>query len=114
MRFNLKFCVCNFIEFLTILTVLDAKRFVDEQILPIIWMELSSGNISEELRTAIYHSTFSANAIQLTLRYGTLLVCVTTLAMLIGAVYYRNKAREMELQHEHGDETKKTNISVSE
>jgi len=48
------------------------RYFDDNQILPVIWMEITSGEISKELRAMIYHSTFSANAIQLSLRYGTL------------------------------------------
>lgn len=100
----------------------DTQRFVDGQILPIIWMELSSGNISEDLRSAIYHSTFSANAIQFLLRYVTLLLCVTTFAMLIVAVYCRMRAREAALKLDGGggdvggavEVTKKTNLSVSE
>lgn len=59
---------------------------------------MKSGSISEDLRATIYHSTFSANAIQLSLRYGTLLVCVTTLAMLVASIYYRSKTIEQQLE----------------
>lgn len=69
----------------------DLARFDNNQILPVLWMEVMSGELSEELRAMIYHSTFSANAIQLSLRYGTLLVCVISLAMLIAACYFKNK-----------------------
>lgn len=44
-------------------------------------MEVVSGEISEELRATIYHSTFSMNAIELSLCYGTLLCCVVSVAL---------------------------------
>ncbi|CAD7078472.1 unnamed protein product [Hermetia illucens] len=37
-------------------------------ILPVMWLEVTSGEINDELRAMIYHSTFSANAIQLALK----------------------------------------------
>lgn len=52
-------------------------------------MEVAPGELSEELRAMIYHSTFSANAIQLYLRYGTLLVSLTSLILLIATCCYR-------------------------
>ncbi|KAG4077953.1 hypothetical protein HA402_013453 [Bradysia odoriphaga] len=61
------------------------------QYLPILWMEVTSGKLSEELRTMIYHSTFTANAIQLSLRYGSLLISATTMAMLVAVCYYNDK-----------------------
>lgn len=75
-------------------------------------MEVMSGNISEDLRATIYHTTFSLNAIQLTLRYGSLLVCLMTLTVLIYVVYYRKKRK----QHLKNIAEKKRNadISVSE
>lgn len=64
-------------------------KFDDEQILPVMWMEVTSDEIPEEFRTMIYHSTFSANAIQLSLRYGSLLAVAITVAVLV-AGYYLN------------------------
>lgn len=59
-----------------------------------------SGEISEELRSMIYHSTFSANAIQLSFKYGTLLVCVASLGMLVATLYYRGKTLSKRAQQE--------------
>lgn len=69
-------------------------RFENYQILPVIWMEVMSGVLSEELRSMIYHSTFSANAIQLSFKYGTLLVGVASLGMLVATLYYCGRNRK--------------------
>lgn len=79
---------------------LGLKSFEDNPILPVLWMEVISGEITDELRAMIYHSTFSANAIQLSLRYGSLLLCVTTLAMLVAAFYYRGKSKMQQQQQQ--------------
>lgn len=65
------------------------------QYLPVLWMEISSGELSDELRAMIYHSTFSANAIQLSLRYGSLLISASTMAMLVAACYYNRKNNQL-------------------
>lgn len=57
--------------------------------LPVIWMEIVSGNISDELRSLIYHSTFGVNAIQLALNYGTLIASATSLSLLILICLYK-------------------------
>lgn len=64
------------------------------QYLPVLWMEVASGELSDELRAMIYHSSFSANAIQLSLRYGSLLVSATFMAMLMAGCYYIRKNRQ--------------------
>lgn len=72
----------------------DLSNFDDEQILPVMWMEVTSDEIPEEFRAMIYHSTFSANAIQLSLRYGSLLIVTITLAVLVAGYYYNAKTEE--------------------
>lgn len=67
------------------------EQFKDEQILPVIWLEVVPGDISEELRNMIYHSTFSANAIQLSFKYGSLFICIASLALLTITCYFRTK-----------------------
>lgn len=52
-------------------------------------MEVVSGSISAELRSLIYHSTFSANAMQLLLNYGTLIASATSLALLLLMCFYK-------------------------
>lgn len=72
-------------------------RFEADQILPVIWIEIVPGEISEDLRNMIYHSTFSANAIQLSFKYGSLLISVTTFALLALACYFRTKGNFMKI-----------------
>ncbi|XP_055385355.1 lysosome membrane protein 2 [Condylostylus longicornis] len=83
----------------------ELKRMDEGIILPILWLEITQGELNEELQTLIFHSTFSANAIQYALKYGTLLICVTTLALLVAGVYYLGKFREKNL--------KRRNLTVS-
>ena len=62
--------------------------------MPILWLEVTAGEINNELREMVYHSSFSANAIQMALRYGTLLVTVTSIGLIVAILYYRSKQRE--------------------
>lgn len=68
----------------------ELKSFQPEQILPVMWMEVTSSEVPEELRAVIYHSTFSANAIQLSLRYGSLFGLVISITMLVAGCYLKN------------------------
>lgn len=52
------------------------------EILPVIWMEISSGEISGDLRQKLYHSSTSANAIEMFVIYGSLLVWVSSMTMI--------------------------------
>lgn len=71
------------------------NQLVEGQYLPVLWMEVTAGELSDELRATIYHSTFSLNAIELSLRYGSLLVTATTMALLVAACYYNRKISEL-------------------
>lgn len=66
------------------------SRFKRDQILPILWMEMTSGEVPEKIRAVIYHSTFSANAIQIALRYGSLFGLILSAVMLFTGFYVRN------------------------
>lgn len=72
------------------------NHFKEGMILPVIWIEVTSGELSSELRALIYHSSFSANAIQLALKYGTILTFVTSFALLIAAIYYKSKTKNLQ------------------
>uniref|UniRef100_A0A182YBW4 Scavenger receptor class B n=1 Tax=Anopheles stephensi TaxID=30069 RepID=A0A182YBW4_ANOST len=63
------------------------EKFEEGQYLPVIWLEVVPGVISDELRAMIYHSTYSANAIQMSLRVGTLAFFVLSLVLLIAKCY---------------------------
>lgn len=71
-------------------TLSELNRFQSEQILPVMWMEVTSDEVPEELRAVIYHSTFSANAIQLSLRYGSLFGLAISITMLVAGCYIKN------------------------
>ncbi|XP_050074377.1 lysosome membrane protein 2 [Anopheles maculipalpis] len=64
------------------------EKFHEGQYLPVIWLEVVPGVISDELRAMIYHSTYSANAIQMSLRVGTLAFFVLSFILLIAKCYY--------------------------
>lgn len=77
------------------------SAFDDGQILPVLWMEVTSGDISKELRAMIYHSTFSANAIQISLRYGSLSLCVILLILIVVICYFKSKPNGNQVDEVH-------------
>ncbi|EDV57112.1 scavenger receptor class B member 1 [Drosophila erecta] len=76
----------------------QADRLKNTTILPLIWIEITSGDFSEEVLHTLYLSTFGLNAIQQTLKYGTLLISVTSFSLIVAGVYYLNSRREEQLQ----------------
>ncbi|XP_049292752.1 scavenger receptor class B member 1 [Anopheles funestus] len=68
------------------------EKFNEGQYLPVIWLEVVPGIISDELRAMIYHSTYSANAIQMSLRVGTLAIFVLSFILLIAKCYYQARS----------------------
>ncbi|XP_055858648.1 scavenger receptor class B member 1 [Episyrphus balteatus] len=81
------------------------KQMPDGLMLPVLWIEITSGELSEELRTLLYHSTFSANVIQIILKYGTLLTCVTSFALIVLGFYYLGQMRQEKLQADSKDKS---------
>ncbi|XP_058123242.1 scavenger receptor class B member 1-like [Anopheles ziemanni] len=67
------------------------EKFQDGLYLPVLWLEVVPGVISEELRSMIYHSTYSANAIQMSLRVASLVFFVLSLVMLLARFYCCSK-----------------------
>ncbi|XP_068147262.1 scavenger receptor class B member 1 isoform X1 [Drosophila tropicalis] len=76
-----------------------ANRLKNSTILPLMWIEITSGEYSEDVLHDIYFSTFGLDAIQLALKYGTLLISVTSFSLIVAGVYYFNSRREEHLQH---------------
>ncbi|EDW92644.1 uncharacterized protein Dyak_GE14460, isoform C [Drosophila yakuba] len=76
----------------------QGDRMKNTTILPLIWIEITSGDFSEEVLHTLYLSTFGLNAIQQTLKYGTLLISVTSFSLIVAGVYYLNSRREEQLQ----------------
>lgn len=68
----------------------ELSRFEEGQILPIMWMEITSDNVPEELQSIIYHSTLSVNAIQLSLRYGSLFGLAVSITLLVAGCYLKS------------------------
>uniref|UniRef100_A0A182NV29 Scavenger receptor class B n=1 Tax=Anopheles dirus TaxID=7168 RepID=A0A182NV29_9DIPT len=67
-------------------------KFNEGQFLPVIWLEVVPGVISDDLRAMIYHTTYSANAIQMSLRVATLAFFVLSFVMLIAKCYYGTRS----------------------
>lgn len=76
----------------------ELGSFQNEQILPVMWMEVTSDEVPEELRAVIYHSTFSANAIQLSLRYGSLFGLAISMTLLVAGCYIKNSEENKETE----------------
>ncbi|XP_060657270.1 scavenger receptor class B member 1 [Drosophila nasuta] len=78
----------------------QANRIQNATILPLIWIEITAGDFDDDVLHTLYISTFGLDAIQLALKYGTLLVSVTTFSLIVASVYYLNSKREeQQLQH---------------
>ncbi|KAH8401046.1 hypothetical protein KR009_002705 [Drosophila setifemur] len=76
----------------------QGDRIRNATILPLMWIEVTSGDFSEEVLHMLYVSTFGLDAIQLALKYGTLLISVTSFSLIVAGVYYLNSRREEQLQ----------------
>ncbi|XP_016977251.1 scavenger receptor class B member 1 [Drosophila rhopaloa] len=76
----------------------QGARLKNATILPLMWIEITAGDFSKEVIHTLYLSTFGLNAIQQTLKYGTLLISVTSFSLIVASVYYLNSRREEQLQ----------------
>lgn len=79
---------------------------VQDDILPVVWLEVVPGEFDESLKNLIYHSSFSANAVQLGLRWGTAFICLISLLLLIAAIYCRMKVKEINVSNNQVESTK--------
>lgn len=70
------------------------EEFQEKQILPVMWMEVTSSEVPERMRAIIYHSTFSANAIQLSLKYGSMFGLAISITILIAGCYLESTEAE--------------------
>lgn len=71
------------------------KEFPDKIILPIAWMEVSSGELPDSFFRIIYHATFTVKRMQVALRWGTLLLAAVTFFYLVR--YIRRKPSKKSL-----------------
>ncbi|XP_017462313.1 PREDICTED: lysosome membrane protein 2, partial [Rhagoletis zephyria] len=62
-------------------------------ILPLIWIEITSGDFTDEIIENLYISTFGLNAIQYALKYGTLFACIISFALIVGGFYNLTQKR---------------------
>ncbi|XP_034478600.1 lysosome membrane protein 2 [Drosophila innubila] len=84
----------------TPLLINQAYHLENGTILPLIWIEITAGDLNDDLLRTLYISTFGLDAIQLALKYGTLLVSVTMFSLIVASVYYLNSRRdEQQLEH---------------
>ncbi|KAH8233170.1 hypothetical protein KR026_005039 [Drosophila bipectinata] len=72
----------------------QGARLKNATILPLIWIEITANDFSEDVLHTLYISTFGLDALQLSLKYGTLLISVTTFSLIVAGVYYLNSRRE--------------------
>ncbi|XP_059224667.1 lysosome membrane protein 2 [Stomoxys calcitrans] len=71
------------------------KRFADGTILPLIWIEITSGDFTPEVIDTLYASTFGLNLIEYSLKYGTLLMSIVSFSLIVAGFYYLAKRREL-------------------
>lgn len=61
----------------------DPLQKIDDGIfLPILWLEITVGEMSDDLKSTIFHSTFSANVAHIILKYGTLLMLMVAILLI--------------------------------
>lgn len=51
--------------------------------LPVVWMEITGGEIPKEFQEIIYHSTFTVNVFESNIRYATLIFVILTFLLLV-------------------------------
>ncbi|XP_011194482.1 lysosome membrane protein 2 isoform X1 [Zeugodacus cucurbitae] len=68
-------------------------RLEEGTILPLIWIEITSGDFTDEIIDTLYISTFGLNAIQYALKYGTLFACIISFALIVGGFYNLTQKR---------------------
>ncbi|EDW02524.1 lysosome membrane protein 2 [Drosophila grimshawi] len=79
---------------------MKAKHLKNNAILPLIWIEITAGDFNKDVLDTLHFSTFGLDAIQVVLKYGTLLISVTTFSLIVASVYYLNNRRdEQQLEH---------------
>lgn len=70
------------------------RRLEKDLILPLIWIEITSGNFTDDVIDKLHASTYGLNLIQYTLKYGTLLMCLLFFAIILAGFYYLAKKRD--------------------
>lgn len=88
-----------------------AKFIRNGTILPLIWIEITANDFNDDILQKLYISTFGLDAIQQALKYGTLLVSVTTFSLIVAGVYFMNTKRE-EQQQQHQLEHSKSSAEL--
>lgn len=83
------------IDFLLSYIISDKiQRLDDGTILPLIWIEITSGDFTPEILDTLYASTFGLNLIEYSLKYGTLLMSILSFGLIVAGFYYLAKRRE--------------------
>nr|ABC25068.1 scavenger receptor protein [Glossina morsitans morsitans] len=74
------------------------RRLRRDTILPLIWIEITTGDFTEDVIDTLYASTYGLNLIQCSLKYGTLLMCLIFFTLIVASFYYLAKKREIQLE----------------
>lgn len=69
------------------------RKLDDGVFLPILWIEITVGEMSDDIKSTIFHSTFSANVANLILKYGTLLIMMVTITLIAVTIIKLNRVR---------------------
>jgi len=59
-----------------------------------MWIEITNGEFTEDIIDKLYISTVGLNVIQYTLKYGTLLISVTSFSLIIAIIFYLQRKKE--------------------
>lgn len=59
------------------------KNFPEDMILPIIWFEVTAGEIPAEFQSIVFHTTQSANATYFAIQYGSLIGAIFSFVVLL-------------------------------
>uniref|UniRef100_A0A1A9WI63 Scavenger receptor class B member 1 n=1 Tax=Glossina brevipalpis TaxID=37001 RepID=A0A1A9WI63_9MUSC len=86
------------------------RRLRRDAILPLIWIEITTGDFTDEIIDTLYASTYGLNLIQCSLKYGTLLMCLIFFTLIVANFYYLAKKREIQL--ENGDKILKAELKA--
>lgn len=64
------------------------KNFPDDFILPLLWFEVTAGEIPAEFQKIVFHTTHSANATYFAIQYGSLVGALVSIILLVSTVYF--------------------------
>lgn len=77
------------------------KNFPGDSILPLLWFEVTAGDIPAEFQSLVFHTTQSANATYFAIQYGSLIAMIISLILLIVTINFCFiKRKNMSVQYD--------------